>query len=89
MAFSLLEPFGSPREDYRFGMLAAQVLEPHRRHGRPFKPTDFFPEYDHDEEDDWQDMKAQMATFAFHNGGKPNEGKYENWQVPLEQFLST
>jgi len=45
MAFSNLEPFGSKREDWRAGMIAAQVVNVQLRKGQRLrKPDDFFPE---------------------------------------------
>lgn len=38
------EPWGFDIDNYRFGMVAAQCLNPHRKRGvEAFKPKDFFP----------------------------------------------
>jgi hypothetical protein len=45
-AFYLVEPFGSTREDHRFGVLAATFVNMFgKKSSKRVKPSDFFPEY--------------------------------------------
>jgi hypothetical protein len=44
LAFAQIEPFGEWRDDFRTGLLAAVIANPHRKKGAPgFKPSDFMP----------------------------------------------
>lgn len=44
IAYSGIEPFGPPADDYRAGVMPALHANSHRGDSsRAFKPTDFFP----------------------------------------------
>lgn len=70
-AFYLLEPFGSNREDHRFGVVAATIANVHRtkKSAKSYQPVDFFPEFA-PRRQDWQTQLAivEMLNVAF--GGR-------------------
>lgn len=48
LAFEQVEPFGTPVEDLRSGVIAATIANVHRaKNSRPFSPSDFVPRWDH------------------------------------------
>ena len=47
MAFSRLEPWGEDRDDLRMGIIASTIANVYRGKGKkPFKPTDFIPNFE-------------------------------------------
>jgi len=43
MAYASVEPFGPQQEEYRAGVLAACMVNPHRKRSKPIEPHEFFP----------------------------------------------
>jgi hypothetical protein len=70
LAYYGLEPWGYEMDNWRFGMVAAQVLQPYRKAGTPaFQPEDFMPK----EKRPAQTREEQMAllwALALRTGGK-------------------
>lgn len=71
--FSIIEPFGSQRDDQRFGMVAAAATNVHLKKGaKPVQPSDFFPPFEkrHKTTQTWQEQLqiVEMLNIAF--GGK-------------------
>lgn len=74
-AFALLEPFGSLRDDHRFGTLAATIANIFKKQSAArFKSRDFFPEYQ-PRRQEWQEQLiiVEMLNAAF--GGKDKREK--------------
>lgn len=64
-AYYELEPFGEERADLRAGIIAATIANVHRgKRSRPYKPSDFMPEYEPRKDKPWQEMRAVMKSYA-------------------------
>jgi hypothetical protein len=50
MAYERIEPFGEMRADLRAGIVASVVANANRTRGDAFKPADFMPNFDREEE---------------------------------------
>lgn len=66
IAYSLLEPFGSRREDARAGTIAATVVNMQKgKNAQSVSANDFFPEFTPSKEKEDQSKKAILAQQSF------------------------
>lgn len=69
MAYAQLEPWGEDRADLRAGIVAATMANSMRgKKGKPFKPADFMPRFEPEDEEATAAML--MAKMRAALGGK-------------------
>lgn len=74
-AFYLVEPFGSTREDHRFGVVAATIASVFKKKSaKRIKPADFFPEYA-PRRQDWQEQLQIVEVLNAAFGGRDLRNK--------------
>ena len=74
-AFLQLEPHGEDRADLRAGIVASTIANANRKKGtRAFKPSDFMPKFEQQEQT-LEQQKAAAEAVALAFGGK--KGKLE------------
>jgi hypothetical protein len=69
-AYLQLEPHGEERADLRAGIVASTIANANRKKGgKAFKPSDFMPKFDKEEQTPEQ-QKAAAEALALAFGGK-------------------
>ena len=71
IAYSVVEPFGSEKEDSRFGVLACLYANAHRKKGqKSLTVNDFFPRYGEKQKQTADDHKAMMNLLVAETKGR-------------------
>jgi hypothetical protein len=76
IAYSLMEPFGDSRADWRAALMMAQTANMNRPKGRsPYKASDFLLQFEEREtrEQTMDEMKLALYARYLAWGGKPTE----------------
>ena len=69
MAYDRLEPWGEERADLRAGIIAATIANSMRgKKGKPFKPADFMPKFEMEDEE--MAVATMIAKMRAALGGK-------------------
>lgn len=77
IAYSMMEPFGDDRADWRTAMQMAQVANMNRPKGRaPYKVKDFLLRFEDATRPEASLQQMEMALYARYLawGGKPKDG---------------
>ena len=65
MAYSKLEPWGEERDDLRMGIMASTIANVNRgKNQKPFKPTDFMPQFEPETEEQAAERLIAKAMLA-------------------------
>ncbi len=70
-AYLQIEPQGEERADLRAGIVASTIANANRKKGtKAFKPSDFMPKFDKEEQQAPEQQKAAAEALALAFGGK-------------------